>query len=230
MIKVLLVEDEVSLAIIIKKTLSTQGFDITTAYNGEEGLSKVMEINPDLMVVDVMMPRMDGFEMVRRLRNSHCNIPVLFLTARSTIDDVVEGFELGGDDYLKKPFDIKELIVRLKALNQRTAKKEVSGEPAESDSILQIGQYTFNPVKQTLSRYGETENLSSRETRVLQMLASDRNHVVETHDILTRLWGNDSIYNSNSLQVFITKLRRKLAKDSHIRIVNARGIGYKLLF
>lgn len=227
-IKVLLVEDEASLALIIQQTLATQGFEVVTAYDGEEGLRIMPTVCPDVLVADVMMPRMDGFEMVKRLRKSGCTTPVLFLTARSAIKDVVEGFELGGDDYLKKPFSMLELIVRVRALAQRASASRPQSV-SSGETVFQIGQYTLNTVNQTLSHFGLAEELSNRESELLRMLATEKYQVVSTHDILMQLWGDDSLYNGRSLQVFITKLRHKLEKDPTIKITNVRGIGYKLI-
>ena len=197
-ITVLLVEDEQTLAMIIKDTLEENDFIIHTANDGEEGLSLFFELHPDVLVADVMMPKMDGFEMVRRIRQTDKQTPVLFLTARSAINDVVEGFELGANDYLKKPFGIQELIIRIKALMGKAflfTENKVANH-------FEIGSYLFDPVAQTL---------------------------VNTQDVLLELWGDDSFFNSRSLHVFITKLRHKLSQDEQIRIVNVRGIGYKLI-
>ena len=182
---------------IIKDTLEGQNFIIHTAADGEEGLRMFFDLRPDVLVADVMMPRMDGFEMVRHIRQTDKRTPVLFLTARSSINDVVEGFELGANDYLKKPFGMQELIVRIKAL--------------------------------ILSHTGIEQELSHREAEILKRLCENRNQVVNTQNILLDLWGDDSFFNSRSLHVFITKLRHKLSKDERIRIVNVRGIGYKLI-
>jgi two-component system response regulator TrcR len=230
-IKVLLVEDESTLAMIIKDTLDAQGFDITTAENGEEGLRTFFEVRPHVLVADVMMPKMDGFEMVKHIRKSDKVTPVLFLTARSAINDVVEGFELGANDYLKKPFGMQELIVRIRALAQRNSLlQQMSGLQGNKESeLLEIGLYTLNPTTQQLSFAGLAEELSNRESEILRMLAENKSKVVETQDILLKLWGDDSFFNSRSLQVFITKLRHKLNKDERIKIINVRGIGYKLI-
>ena len=223
-IHVLLVEDELTLAMIIKDTLEEQEFIITTASDGEEGLRTFFAQKPDIVVADVMMPRMDGFEMVRRIRQTDKLTPVLFLTARSAINDVVEGFELGANDYLKKPFGMQELIVRLKALMHKAfIEKEVSHS-------YEIGDYQFNPVTQQLTFAGATQELSHRESEILKRLCNNRNEVVSSQSILLELWGDDSFFNSRSLHVFITKLRHKLAKDSRVRIVNVRGIGFPTLF
>lgn len=224
-IKVLLVEDELTLAMIIKDTLRDSGFNIHIAANGEEGLRLFFELRPDVLVADVMMPKMDGFEMVRRIRQTDKQTPVLFLTARSTISDVVEGFELGANDYLKKPFGMQELIIRIKALMGKAC---LFTEQTVS-SYFEIGDYQFNPVTQTLLHAGVKQELSHRESEILKRLCENRNQVVNTQDVLLELWGDDSFFNSRSLHVFITKLRHKLSGDEQIRIVNVRGIGYKLI-
>lgn len=226
-IKVLLVEDEQTLAMIIKDTLEGQGFLIHTAADGEEGLRLFFDLHPDVLVADVMMPRMDGFEMVRRIRQTDRRTPVLFLTARSAVNDVVEGFELGANDYLKKPFGMQELIVRIKALMGRAC---TYTPPAESEQILyEIGRYQLDTRRQLLLHEGTEQELSHREAGILRLLCQNRNCVVNMRDILLDLWGDDSFFNQRSLHVFITKLRHKLAKDDHIRIINVRGVGYKLI-
>lgn len=226
-IKVLLVEDEQTLAMIIKDTLEGQGFLIHTAADGEEGLRLFFDLRPDVLVADVMMPRMDGFEMVRRIRQTDRHTPVLFLTARSAVNDVVEGFELGANDYLKKPFGMQELIVRIKALMGRACTYTPS---AESEQILyEIGRYQLDTRRQLLLHEGTELELSHREAEILRRLCQNRSSVVNMRDILLDLWGDDSFFNQRSLHVFITKLRHKLAKDEHIRIINVRGVGYKLI-
>lgn len=222
-IKVLLVEDEQTLSMIIKDTLEEKEFLITTAKDGEEGLRLFMQINPDVLVADVMMPKMDGFEMVRRIRQTDKTTPVLFLTARSAINDVVEGFELGANDYLKKPFGMQELIVRIKALVRWSFVEE------KKNTIFSIGNYSFNSVTQQLSFSGSSIELSHRESEILKRFCDNKDEVVSTQSLLIELWGDDSFFNSRSLQVFITKLRHKLSKDERIRIINIRGIGYKFI-
>ncbi len=227
-IKVLLVEDETTLAMIIKDTLEPQGFDIRTARDGVEGLAAFSAHRPDVMVADVMMPRMDGFEMVRRIRRTDRLTPVLFLTARPAVDDVVAGFELGANDYLKKPFGMQELMVRIRALAGRAATYQAAPLTA-GDTVLTLGRYRLDTVKQTLRLADRRMELSYRETEILRMLATHGNAVVETRDILLRLWGDDTFFNVRSLHVFITKLRHKLSHDEQVRIVNVRGVGYKLI-
>ncbi len=227
-IDVLLVEDEETLALIIKDTLEGQGFAIRLAENGEEGIEKFFGQKPDVVVADVMMPRMDGFEMVRRIRRQDKQTPVLFLTARSATSDVVEGFELGGNDYLKKPFGMQELIVRIKALLGR-ASNYSAPEKQTSVTEFEIGRYRFNAITQRLSYLGNETELSYRESEILRRLCENRNEVTLMQDILIELWGNDTFFNQRSLHVFITKLRHKLSRDERIRIINVRGIGYKLI-
>ena len=225
-INVLLVEDEQTLALIIKDTLEGQGLRIALAADGEEGLRCFFKQKPDVLVADVMMPRMDGFEMVRRIRRSDRQTPVLFLTARSAINDVVEGFELGANDYLKKPFGMQELLVRIKALAGRAFRTE---QPPTRPDVYEIGSYLFTPRTQHLLHNGTETELSHRESEILRHLCERQDQVVDMRAVLLDLWGDDSFFNQRSLHVFITKLRHKLAKDERIRIVNVRGIGYKLV-
>lgn len=225
-IHVLLVEDEQTLAMIIKDTLEGQGFRIRLAKDGEEGLQCFFHEKPDVLVADVMMPRMDGFEMVRRIRRSDAVTPVLFLTARSAVNDVVEGFELGANDYLKKPFGMQELIVRIKALLGRAIRTEDSPTRREA---YEVGAYLFTPRTQRLHHNGTETELSHRESEILRRLCEHQDQVVDMRDILLDLWGDDSFFNQRSLHVFITKLRHKLNRDERIRIVNVRSIGYKLI-
>ena len=192
-IHVLLVEDEKTLSMIIKDTLEEQGFLISIAFNGEEGLRTFYTQKPDVVVADVMMPRMDGFEMVRRIRQTDRTTPVLFLTARSGINDVVEGFELGANDYLKKPFSMQELIIRIKALLHKAFVNK------EQTNLFEIGNYLFNAVSQQLSYAGTSQELSHRESEILRRLCEHRNEVVNTQSILLELWGDDSFFNSRSL-------------------------------
>ncbi len=227
-IKVLLVEDEATLAMIVQETLNSEGFDVSIANDGVEGIKMAEAINPDILVVDIMMPNMDGFEMVKRIRKNDKTTPVLFLTARSAVNDVVEGFEIGGNDYLRKPFSMMELIVRIKALVKRFNVQQISNTAANTEEI-QIGKFLLNPVTQILSFGDEAEELSHRESELLRILAVNKDKVVTTKEILLELWGDDSPYNAKSLQVFITKLRHKLENDSNIKILNIRGIGYKMV-
>lgn len=227
-INILLAEDERTLAMIIKDTLDGQGFCVTVADDGEEALRLFMTSKPDVLVADVMMPRLDGYELVRRIRKSDQQTPVIFLTARSAVGDVVHGFEMGANDYLKKPFGMQELIVRIKALLGRAC--TVTPQAVEATRFT-IGQYLFDAVTQRLTHVptGSRAELSFRESEILRHLCVHPSEVVTSQSLLLELWGDDSFFNNKSLHVFITKLRHRLGQDPSLRIVNVRGIGYKLL-
>lgn len=224
-INVLLVEDELTLAGIVKDTLETMEFSVTIAKDGKEGLMKFKELHPDIVVADVMMPEMSGFDMVGTIRKTDMKTPVIFLTAKTATDDVVEGFHIGANDYLKKPFAIPELVVRIKALLGRISLTQ------EAEEAYNIGEYCFDHIAGVLTYTpdGRATRLPGREADILKMLCQNRNSAVPTRDILLNLWGNDDYFTSRSLQVLVTRLRHHLSSDSRIRIVNVRGFGYKLL-
>ncbi|GAB3942850.1 response regulator transcription factor [Spirosoma harenae] len=223
---VLLIEDEAALGMIVRDSLEVRGFRVLYAANGEEGLALFHQERPDIIVADVMMPHMDGFSFTQQIRQTDPDIPIMFLTARSQTADVVRGFELGGNDYLKKPFSLDELIVRINALLRRNVGVRTS--VAKSDWV-RIGRYQFDAPKQKLSLDGRDVLLSHREAELLRHLYEQRNQVLERNTVLLELWGDDSFFNGRSLDVFITKLRRHLRDDSTVQIVNVRGIGYKLI-
>lgn len=221
--KVLFAEDETFLARIIQESLETRNFEVYLAADGKEALNLYQKNNLDILVLDVMMPKKDGLTLAKEIRQLDDNIPIIFLTAKSETEDVLEGFSVGGNDYLKKPFSMKELIVRIDSLLQR---KKIQEEP----EILEIGQYIFDFPKQTLS-YKNEENilLTHRETHLLFHLCANKNQILDRSLILKKLWGNDDFFNARSMDVFISKLRKKLSKDPKIQIVNVRGYGYKLI-
>ena len=227
-INILLAEDERTLAMIIQDTLDGQGFHVTVASDGEEALRLYAANKPDVIVADVMMPRLDGFELVRRIRKHDPLTPVIFLTARSAVNDVVHGFEMGANDYLKKPFGMQELIVRIKALLGRAC--TVTPQPEQATRFT-IGQYLFDSVIQRLTHVptGTQAELSYRESEILRRLCLHPSEVVTSQSLLLELWGDDSFFNNKSLHVFITKLRHRLSQDQRLRIVNVRGVGYKLI-
>lgn len=227
-VKILLVEDDPSLRMVICDTLEIEGLKCSCAEDGLAGLKKFYEEEFDVIIADIMMPNLDGLEMVTRIRQRNKTLPILFLTAKSSVDNVLEGFNAGGDDYLRKPFSIKELIVRVKSLYSRVY-GQTDTFMHETSGVISIGSYSFDPVSQCLYHNNDMEKLSSRESEILHILANQMNTTVSSSDIMRMLWGNDSIFIANSLQVFITRLRRRLKKDSSVRIVNARGIGYKLV-
>lgn len=222
-ISILLVEDERILAEILSDTLRGRDFEVTEAYDGVEALAIARRQTFDVIVSDVMMPRMDGFSLIRRLRAEGCASPVLFLTARSATEDVVKGFEVGGNDFLRKPFAIDELIVRLRALAGRNSRQEAF------EAIYKIGHYRFEVATSTL-RLGEKEELlPAREAAVLARLCRQAGETVESSAILQELWGDDNFFNLRSLNVYISHLRRRLADDPQVEIISHRGIGYRLV-
>ena len=220
---ILLAEDEPALGLIIKESLETRNFKVLLAKNGVEAYSFYKKEDIQLLVLDVMMPKKDGFTLAKEIRMEDNTIPIIFLTAKSQTQDVVEGFTIGGNDYLKKPFSMEELIVRINNLLDRNALQKAS-------DILNIGDYTFNFPKQLL-QYKEEKNtqLTHREAHLLFHLIKNKNEVLERSLILNKLWGNDDFFNARSMDVFITKLRKKLKQDNSIQIVNVRGFGYKLI-
>ncbi len=217
--EILVVEDEPTLRRIIVDALSRVGYGVTSACDGVEGVELFRAKQPDLVVADIMMPHMDGFEMVREMRRISTTTQYLFLSARSDSDDVVEGFHVGGNDYLRKPFAMSELLVRIESLLSRL--------PSDK-SIYDIGQYRFDSKQWTLY-HGDTQHrLSAREATILHILVENRESVVNSRTILLEIWGDDSYYNLRSLNVFISKLRSLLASDPTIEINSVRGVGYRL--
>ncbi|PQJ80585.1 response regulator transcription factor [Polaribacter porphyrae] len=221
-VKVLLAEDEASLGMIVRESLETRDFIVFHAENGEEALELYRLEKPDILVLDVMMPKKDGFTLAKEVRQENKRIPIIFLTAKSQTSDVLEGFNHGGNDYLKKPFSMEELIVRIKALLDRVELK------TNLESI-KVGEYSFNLTKQTLTYLDNIEQLTHREAQLLFYLFEKKNEVLDRTFILKKLWGNDDFFSARSMDVFISKLRKKLKKDTAIKILNVRGFGYKLI-
>lgn len=221
-IKILLAEDEPSLGQIIKESLETRNFEVLHCTNGEEAYQIYNTEKPVLLVLDVMMPKKDGFTLAKDIRKEDPAIPIIFLTAKSQTEDVVKGFTIGGNDYLKKPFSMEELIVRINALLNRNNKASLK-EP------IQLGKYVFDFKKQTLQINDIVETLTHREAHLLYHLIQHKNQVLERSFILKKLWGDDDFFNARSMDVFITKLRKKLSHDNTLQIVNVRGYGYKLI-
>lgn len=210
------------LAEILSDTLSDRNFDVHLAYDGIHVLEAIKKEPFDVIVSDVMMPNLDGYSLAKKLRNEGCNTPILFLTALSATEDVVKGFETGGNDFLKKPFAIDELIVRVKALAGRAEVMD-----AQETSYV-IGEYEFNPSSKELTIRGEQTTLAAREAAVLVRLCRKRGRVVEASELLKELWGDDNYFNLRSLNVYITRLRNHLKADPTVEIESVRGVGYLL--
>jgi DNA-binding response OmpR family regulator len=222
-IQVLLAEDEPSLAMIVKESLETRDFKVELCENGAVALKAFEESIYDVLVLDVMMPILDGFELAKKVRDQNESIPIIFLTAKSQTEDVLHGFHVGGNDYLKKPFSMEELIVRIHNLLDR---KNVQ----QSADSFTLGSYHFNFPQQKLSFNNEEPvKLTHRESHLLYHLLKNKNKVLDRGYILEKLWGSNDFFTGRSMDVFISKLRRKLTDDPEIEIVNVRGYGYKLI-
>ena len=221
-IKVLLAEDEPSLALIIKESLETRNFEVSHYINGENAFLAFSKSIFDVLILDVMMPIKDGFTLAKDIRKLDKKIPIIFLTAKSQTQDVVEGFTIGGNDYLKKPFSMEELIVRIHALLERNIQN--------IESQIAVGSYIFDATKQTLLFDKKTITLTHRESALLELLLINKDDIIDRSTILNTIWGNDDFFNGRSMDVFITKLRKKLDQDESIQIINIRGLGYKIVF
>lgn len=221
-IKILIVEDEKMLAEILLDTLSDRSFDVHLACDGIQALESVRKGSFDVIVSDIMMPNLDGYSLAKKLRNEGCNIPILFLTALSATEDVVKGFETGANDFLKKPFAIDELIVRVKALAGRVRIQETS------ETVYQIGRYEFHPATKVLKVDQCEIILPAREAEVLLRLCREAGKTVNSSALLKELWGDDNYFNLRSLNVYITRLRNHLRSDNSVEIESIRGVGYRL--
>lgn len=221
-IKIILAEDEPALAQIIKESLETRNFEVVLCKNGEEAFDAYTKEKPELLVLDVMMPKKDGFTLAKEIRKLDKKTPIVFLTAKSQTQDVVDGFQLGGNDYLKKPFSMEELIVRIHSLLGRI-------QPEKNEEDIAIGSYLFNLTKQTLNHSGNMLFLTHREASLLHLLIENKNDILDRSLVLKKIWGDDDFFNGRSMDVFITKLRKKLSLDPNIQIINVRSQGYKLI-
>ncbi|GAA4743935.1 response regulator transcription factor [Flavisolibacter ginsenosidimutans] len=221
--KVLYVEDETFLAKIVSETLESRGYEVVLEEDGGKAFQRFSEIKPDVCVLDIMLPNKDGFTIADEIRDKDTDVPIIFLSAKSQTADVVSGFKTGANDYIRKPFSMEELIVRIE--NVLRHKIVATGEQDE----VNIGAYTFNMKRQTLNHPDEGRKLSYRESELLKLLYENRDKIVERSEILTLLWGSDSFFNSRTLDVYITKLRGYLKHDPAIEIITIKGIGYRFV-
>lgn len=222
--RILIVDDESVLRRVLSDALQAVGYDVVTASNGVEGLEQFKAEKPDLVIADVMMPDMDGMTMVERMRQESNGVEILFLSARSGAEDVVEGFRRGGNDYLRKPFALDELMARITAL---MARHPVSSD--QTEEVISFGRYTFDSMRWTLSIDGSTRRLTARESAILKMLTHQVGNVVDSGELLREIWGDDGYYNLRSLNVFVSRLRSYLSSDRRIEIQSVRGEGYRLI-
>jgi DNA-binding response OmpR family regulator len=224
---ILLVEDEPILAEIVRESLQTRGFEVLHADTVKAATLLYHQQTPSLMVLDVMLPDGDGFSLARHIRSQDMELPIIFLTSRSLPQDVVEGFESGGNDYLKKPFSLEELVVRIKALLNRNRLVSPVINTAQTTAL---GQYLFEYPASALTFMGKKRTLTSREGEIMHMLILSKNQVLYRKALLLHLWGNDDYFSGRSLDVFMAKLRKYLKDDPTVNILNIRGQGYKLIY
>lgn len=224
--KILYVEDELFLGKIVKESLESRQFDVVMESDGTNVLAVFRATNPDVCVLDVMLPNKDGFTIAGEIREINGRVPIIFLTAKTQTDDLVKGFSLGGNDYIRKPFSMEELIVRIEnALRFR----EQGAKAINGKDSLQIGKYNFHIARQLLTGYKEERKLSFRESELLKLLYENRDKIIDRKDILNLLWGNDSFFNSRNLDVYITKLRGYLKDDDLLEIITIKGVGYRFV-
>lgn len=223
---ILYIEDELFLGKIVKETLESRGFAVVMEDDGAKVMQAFQRVQPAICVLDVMLPNKDGFTLAREIRQQNATVPILFLTAKTQTEDVVKGFGEGGNDYLRKPFSMEELIARINNLLQLTGHQQI--EKADADTIA-IGQYLFNKPRQVLHFRQQERKLSYRESELLLYLFEHRNHIIERRDLLNAIWGNDSIFNSRNLDVYITKIRSYLKDDPALEILTIKGVGYRFV-
>jgi DNA-binding response OmpR family regulator len=224
-IKVLYVEDELFLGKIVKESLISRGFDVTMESDGAKVLPLFLKWEPDVCVLDVMLPNKDGFEVAEDIRQVNQSVPILFVTAKTQTEDLVKGFTIGGNDYIRKPFSMEELIVRI-----QNVMKNKNAMPSKSDTEgIALGKYRFYINRQVLQYGSEEKRLSYREMQLLKLLVENKDGVTDRKEILTLLWGSDSFFNSRNLDVYITKLRNYLKGDETLEIITIKGIGYRFV-
>jgi DNA-binding response OmpR family regulator len=226
MLKILYLEDEESLAKIVKESLMSRSFEVLHLENGKKALETFNSFQPDVCVFDVMMPEKDGFAVAKEIRTQKSKTPILFLTAKSQTEDLVQGFGSGGNDYIKKPFSLEELIVRI---NNLYALSQNNSGGLENQNEIQIGKYVFSTLKQELKFNGNTRKVSFRESQLLSLLTENKGEIVPRKVILDSIWGDDHFFNSRNLDVYITKLRGYFQEDKAIEIITLKAVGYRLV-
>lgn len=223
-VSILLAEDDENLGTLLNTFLKNKGYQVELARNGKSALEKFNDGNYDFLVLDVMMPEMDGFTVAQEVREVDKNVPILFLTAKSMKEDKLKGFSIGADDYLTKPFSMEELVARIEAILKRT------GFEADTDtSSFEIGLFTFDSDKRLLINDGDTQKLTTKESQLLKLLAKNKNEVLDRQAALRAIWGDDNYFNGRSMDVYIAKLRKMLKEDEKIEIMNVHGKGFKLI-
>ncbi|MBE6321801.1 MAG: response regulator transcription factor [Paludibacteraceae bacterium] len=221
---ILLCEDDENLGVLLKEYLMAKGLRVELQPDGEAGLRAFTKDKFDICVLDVMMPKKDGITLAKDIRNLNSDVPIIFLTAKSMKEDILEGFKAGADDYLSKPFSMEELLYRMEAIMRR-----VRGKKNKDATVYKLGQFTFDTKKQTLSLNGEDVKLTTKENELLSLLAANANSILERNYALKTIWIDDNYFNARSMDVYITKLRKHLRPDPTVGIINIHGKGYKLI-
>jgi DNA-binding response OmpR family regulator len=225
-LKILLAEDDKNLGAVLKTYLEAKGYKTTLCINGKEAFDVFNKKKVDFCIVDVMMPVKDGFTLAQEIRRLDKHIPILFLTAKSLPEDKIRGFEIGGDDYLTKPFSMEELLMRMKAILRRV--NEGDGKDTNM-TVYKIGKLTFDYNRQLLTSSAGENKLTSKEAELLKLLCDNANDVLDRSVALNRIWQDDSYFNARSMDVYITKLRKYLKEDPAVELLNVHGIGFKLI-
>ncbi len=222
--KILLVEDDEALRFIVKDNLMEHGYDVEVAADGEIALELFGQNNFDLIVLDVMLPKIDGFQVAETIRKTNDQIPIIFLTARSMTEDKITGLTIGGDDYIPKPFSMEELLLKIKIFLKRSQSLPVD---SESSSVLKIGKFDFHFDDLSLTLNGEARNLTLKEAELIRYFAQHANKVLSRNEILENVWGSDDYFLGRSLDVFISRLRKYFKADASVKIINLHGIGFR---
>ncbi len=223
-LRILLCEDDENLGMLLKEYLVAKGYDAELYPDGEAGYKAFLKNKYDICVLDVMMPKKDGFTLASEIRAVNSEIPIIFLTAKTLKDDILEGFKIGADDYLTKPFSMEELTFRIEAILRR-----VRGKKNRESTVYNIGKFTFDTQKQILSIDDKQTKLTTKESELLSLLCSHANEILQRDFALKTIWIDDNYFNARSMDVYITKLRKHLKEDSSIEIINIHGKGYKLI-
>lgn len=222
--RILLVEDDPNLGFVIKDNLSMKGYDVTLCKDGVEGEQSFHNSSYNLCIFDIMLPKKDGFALAKSVRSKNANIPILFLTAKSMVEDKLEGFRSGADDYITKPFSLEELLCRIEVFLRRSPGPSLTRE----EKVVGLGQFLFDFSNLTLTKNDIEKTLTQKEAEVLKLLYYHRNRVLKREEILKHVWGDDDYFMGRSMDVFISKLRKYLREDPTVQIVNYHGIGFKL--
>lgn len=223
--KILLVEDDDALRFIVKDNLEQNNYLVEAAEDGQIALDLFQAKEFDLIILDVMLPKVDGFQVAEQIRITNEQVPIIFLTARSMTEDKIKGLTLGGDDYISKPFSMEELLLKIKIFLRRSQSQPIANNTAQKQ--MQIGNFTFNPEDLSLSIDGNTRNLTLKEAELIRFFAERPNKVLNRNEILAKVWGSDDYFLGRSLDVFISRLRKYFKEDPDIRITNLHGIGFR---